>query len=290
MWIAFRRGLVLLAALTGLAGPAQADARPLVGVASGTYADAGDARRLASVGARWSYDWSPRSRLAGTRVGFVPMAWGAGSVTDANVAAWTAARRAGDASWLLGFNEPDLAEQANMTPDAAIALWPRLASTGLRLVSPAVASPSTRSQTTPGRTWLDDFMTKALARGLRVDAIALHFYGDWTDPATVLGMERAIRRVHARWQRPVWVTEVGTLPAWRWEGRAPRAAPTPARARAHMGRVMAMLGRLPWVTRVAWFMDRCSGACASSALFDSRGRRTALGRELRRISAARSPS
>ena len=276
------RRLVLLACVALLVGFADAArAAPLVGVASGTYADAGDARRLSSVGARWAYDWSPSSRLTGSRVEFVPMAWGAASVTAANLEAWTAARRSGAASWLLGFNEPDLAGQANLTPDAAVALWPKLESTGLRLVSPAVASPWTRSQTHPDRTWLDDFMGQADRRRLRVDAIALHFYGDWTDPETVRFIERDVRRVHARYKRPVWVTEIGTLPAWSWEGRAPRAAPTRRRAAAHLRRVMAMFGRLPYVKRVAWFMDRCDGPCASSSLFGATGRPTALGRALR---------
>ena len=40
---------------------------------------------------------------------------------------------------LLGFNEPDLAEQANMTVEKALELWPRLEATGMRLGSPAVA-------------------------------------------------------------------------------------------------------------------------------------------------------
>jgi hypothetical protein len=281
-----QRVLVTLLLLTGAAGVGEAQAKPLIGVASGTYAHTGDARRLASVGARWAYDWSPSSPLAGSTVEYVPMAWGARSVTSADLAAWRAASRSGRAAWLLGFNEPDMVAQANMTPDAAVALWPRLASTGLRLASPAVASPWTPSQTHPERTWLDDFMIQARARGLRIDAIALHFYGDWTDPANVSSIEHALEKVHARWHRPVWVTEIGTLPAWRWEGRDPHSAPTTALARAYLRRVIAMLSAHSWVARVAWFMDRCSGDCGSSSLFDQGGHATALGRALRAVARA----
>src|SRR4051812_38901820 len=113
--------VVLAVALAASCATAAAIANPLVGVGSWTYADRGKAQKLRSVGARWAYDWSPRSRLAGSKVEFVPMAWGAASVTDANVASWTAGRRARKASWLLGFNEPDNSGQANMSPDAAIA-------------------------------------------------------------------------------------------------------------------------------------------------------------------------
>lgn len=277
--------VVVAALLLALAAAATAHAaRPLVGVASGRYADAGDARRLRAVGARWAYDWSAESRLRpGAGVEFVPMLWGAGSVTDATIARLTADRRAGRAKALLGFNEPDLGGQANMTPAQAIALWPRLEATGLRLGSPAVASPYSRSQSDPAKTWLDDFLGRAKAQGRRVDFVALHFYGDWTDPGTVRWIERDLRRVHDRWRLPVWVTETGTLPAWSWESRPPHARPTPARARAHLRRMARMLDRLGFVERWAWFMDRCAGDCRSSSLYDARGRRTALGRELRRV-------
>ncbi|WP_210494956.1 glycosyl hydrolase [Patulibacter sp. SYSU D01012] len=282
--LALAGALTLALLLVVAPAPADAARRPLVGVASGRYADAGDARRLRAVGARWTYDWSAESRLRpGAGVEFVPMLWGAGSVTDATIDRLTADRRAGRARALLGFNEPDLGGQANMTPAQAIALWPRLEATGLRLGSPAVASPYTRSQSDPAKTWLDDFLSRAKAQGRRVDFVALHFYGDWTDPTTVRSIERDLRRVHARWRLPIWVTETGTLPAWRWASRDPHARPTPSRARAHLRRMARMLGRLGFVERWTWFMDRCAGDCRASSLYDARGRRTALGRELRRV-------
>jgi hypothetical protein len=275
--------LVLVAtSFLALLGPAVASARPLPGVASGRYAAQGDARRLTAVGARWTYDWSAESALRGSSLEFVPMLWGAGSVTDATIAKLTADRRAGRAKHLLGFNEPDLGAQANMSPAQAIALWPRLEATGLRLGSPAVASPYSASQSNPEKHWLDDFMQRARRQHRRVDFIALHFYGDYTDPATVGHIERDLRAVHARWKLPIWITESGTLPAWKWEGRAPHARPTAARARTHLRRMGAMLNRLPYVQRWAWFMDQCAGDCRSTTLYDGRGRRTALGREFAR--------
>ncbi len=41
---------------------------------------------------------------------------------------------------LLGFNEPDMSSQSNMTVSDALRLWPRLMATGMRLGSPAVAA------------------------------------------------------------------------------------------------------------------------------------------------------
>ncbi|WP_051470892.1 glycoside hydrolase family protein [Patulibacter minatonensis] len=280
-----RAPIVLVAlALLVLLGTAQvARARPQTGVASGVYADRGDARRLSAVGASWTYDWSAESALRSSRVEFVPMLWGAGSVTDTTVARLNADHRAGRARHLLGFNEPDLAGQANMSPADAIRLWPRLEATGLRLGSPAVASIHTPSQSDRAKTWLDDFMERAKAQGRRVDFIALHFYGDPTDPDSVRSIERDIRRVHERWGLPIWVTETGALKTWTWQGARPHARPTAARMRSHLRRTKRMLDRLPYVERWAWFMDRCAGDCRQSSLYDARGKRTALGRELARV-------
>jgi hypothetical protein len=283
-----RRAALALVALLSVAtllvalSPA-AHARPMTGVASGVYAEKNDARRLSAVGARWTYDWSAESPLRSPSVEFVPMLWGAGSVTDATIDRLTADRRAGRAKHLLGFNEPDLGEQANMSPAEAIRLWPRLEATGLRLGSPAVASVYSGSQSDRKLRWLDDFMTRAKEQGRRVDFIALHFYGDPTDPATARWIRRDLELVHDRWRLPIWVTETGALPAWKWEGRKPHARPTAARNRAHLRRMKTMLNGLPYVERWAWFMDRCTGDCRASALYDARGKRTAMGRQLARV-------
>ncbi|PIG98398.1 hypothetical protein CS542_06290 [Pedobacter sp. IW39] len=42
---------------------------------------------------------------------------------------------------MLGFNEPDLGDQSNMSVQDALAAWPKLESIGLPLGSPATAKP-----------------------------------------------------------------------------------------------------------------------------------------------------
>ena len=61
---------------------------------------------------------------------------------DVNDGALADARREGKV--LLGFNEPDMAGQADMSVAEALELWPRLQSTGLRLAArrwPTAATP-----------------------------------------------------------------------------------------------------------------------------------------------------
>ncbi|HEY1486513.1 MAG TPA: sigma-70 family RNA polymerase sigma factor, partial [Micromonosporaceae bacterium] len=118
-------------------------------------------KALKRSGASWYYTWSTgHSGITTPRgVQFVPMIWGPGSVTTSALAQAKAV--GGD---LLGFNEPDLGSQSNMTVAQALDLWPQLEATGMTLGSPAVAS----GGATAGG-WLDQFMTGAAKRGYRVD-------------------------------------------------------------------------------------------------------------------------
>ena len=74
----------------------------------------------------------------------------------------------GVVKYVLGFNEPDLESQADLTVEEAIALWPTLEEIGVPLGRPAPAS--------LGNGWLDEFMTQSEMQNLRVDYICLHLY------------------------------------------------------------------------------------------------------------------
>ena len=66
---------------------------------------------------------------------------------------------------MLGFNEPNKSDQANMSVADAIAQWPEITSDpNIRVGSPAVSD--------DGRAWLEDFMDQVEANNLRVDFIA----------------------------------------------------------------------------------------------------------------------
>ena len=155
------------------AGPGPIGSSSKKGVS--TWNIAGAETALSAVNASWYYNWAAGpTNGAGGRAEFVPMIWGRGSVTAGNLA-----KAKSSGSVLLGFNEPDFAEQSNLTVEAALDLWPQVQATGLRLGSPAPAV----GGATPGG-WLDRFMTGARERGYRVDFIALHWYGsDFSDAA-----------------------------------------------------------------------------------------------------------
>jgi hypothetical protein len=263
-------GAAVVAALVvvGVAGAGSGARSAKRGIASAQYL-ASDPTQLSRLGARWAYDWSATKPPAGGPE-WVPMVWGTGSVTPGVIASLAAARRAGSARYLLGFNEPDLSSQANMTPERAASLWPQLERTGLRLGSPAPASPDDG--------WLARFMVLARARNLRVDFIALHFYQDFTDPAAVVSLRRQLVAVHRVYGKPIWITEIGAMDIRSWH-EPMRRSPTRTLAQSYMRRLFAMLDALPFVQRYAWFTDDCwrNPACRYSSLFTGTGHVTPIG-------------
>jgi hypothetical protein len=229
---------IVVAALGGPAAPASA-ANAKKGVSAAAFT--GVTSALSDVGARWFYTWAtdPQGITAPSGTEFVPMIWGSGSVTPAQLAQ---AKAAG--TTLLGFNEPDLAGQANMSVDTALNLWPQLQNTGMRLGAPAVAY---GGDVAGG--WLDRFMSGATARGYRVDFIPLHWYGGDFSTAAAGQLQSYVQAVYNRYHRPIWVTEYALID---FSGSTPRY-PSSAQQADFVTRSTAMLNGLSFVERYAWF-------------------------------------
>ncbi|MFD7991464.1 glycoside hydrolase family protein [Streptomyces mexicanus] len=217
-----------------------ADAVKKKGVSAWNFTGVTDALRDSQVG--WYYDWAtdPQGISAPSGVEFVPMIWGAGAVTDADLAR---ARQSG--TTLLGFNEPDMAGQADMSVQQALDLWPRLQDTGMRLGAPAVAY----GGDTPGG-WLDQFMQGARSRGYRVDFVPVHWYGADFDPARATEQLRSyLQAVYDRYHKPVWLTEYALID---FSSGTPRY-PTQAQQAEFVRQSTAMLQQQSYVERYAWF-------------------------------------
>jgi hypothetical protein len=248
------------AALTGSAAASGAEK----GVAAWTFR--GVKRSLTKSGAAWYYTWATgHAGIASPRgVQFVPMIWGAASVTPANL---RQVRREGP--YLLGFNEPDNAGQSNMTVAQALALWPKLMATGLKLGSPAVAA----GAATPGG-WLDHFMSGVKAHRYRVNFITLHWYGgDFSTGAAVGQLKSYLAAVHARYHRPIWLTEFALI---RFGASA--TFPSARQQAAFVTAATAMLRRLPYVQRYAWFALPATAGDGTAGLFRPGAVATAAGR------------
>jgi hypothetical protein len=212
-------------------------------------------RALSESGASWYFNWQAgHSGIKSPRgVQFVPMIWGAASVTRANL---REARHEGH--YLLGFNEPDSASQSNMTVSQALHLWPRLMSTGMTLGSPAVATDAA----TPGG-WLDQFMAGAAADHYRVNFIAVHWYGgNFATGAAVHELESYLRAIHARYHKPIWLTEFALI-----RFGSTTVFPSARQQAAFVTRATAMLQRLKFVQRYAWFALPATSGDGTAGLF-----------------------
>jgi hypothetical protein len=240
----------LAALVLTVTASAAASPSPKKGV--GMSAFPGDTEALAEVGASWFYTWSTGAGgiVAPAGVAFVPMIWGSGSVTTASL---DTVKTEGDV--LLGFNEPDNSGQSNMTPQQALALWPQLVATGMRLGSPAVAA---NAQAAGG--WLDTFMSGAAQQGLRVDFICLHWYGGNFNPTSAVSeLQTYIEETNAKYNLPIWLTEY----ALTNYGVSPATYPTDAQQVAFASASVAMLESTSYVERYAWFeLPPCTNCAA----------------------------
>ncbi|MEU3497495.1 sigma-70 family RNA polymerase sigma factor [Kitasatospora cineracea] len=246
-------------------GAVVASARKGVGV----WAFDGASQALAASGAGWYYTWGTQHPGISTpaSASFVPMIWGASSVTGAALAQARA-----NGPYLLGFNEPDMAAQSNLTVDRALELWPQLMQAGQTLGSPAVAY----GADTPGG-WLDRFMVGADAKGYRVDFITLHWYGgDFRTPQAVQQLTAYLEAVHRRYHKPIWLTEYALIDfsqGTRFPSADQQAAFVTASTEA--------LDALPYLQRYAWFGLGADPAKPSSGLFTDGTTATAAGRAYR---------
>lgn len=224
------------------------------GVSSWSFA--GEAQALAVSGASWYYNWGATPNgVTAPGVSYVPMIWGTANVTSA-----TLSQVSQEGHILLGFNEPDLPSQANMTVAQALDLWPKLMATGMTLGSPAVAS----GAATPGG-WLDQFMAGVKARGYRVDFITVHRYGgDFNTSQAVPELESYLQAIYARYHLPVWLTEFALT---NFSGGT-ATFPTEAQQAAFLTAATQMLDGLPYVQRYAWFSLPTSAGSGTTGLFN----------------------
>lgn len=103
---------------------------------------------------------------------------------------------------LLGFDEPDRVDQANLTLAAAVALWPKIERLARRswprllIGSPSVAS---------SLSWLATFLDLCARQNCTVDFITFHAYRSTS--AAFIG---SVQEVHARFPSwPLWISEFG---------------------------------------------------------------------------------
>jgi len=239
---------------TGSDGPASSGGAGFIKKGLGVCNELTMPAELGRLRLGWYYNWRPAPKIAPVPgVEFVPMFWSAADLTAENLAEVNQST----ATHVLGFNEPDMDGQSNMTPGECLDAWPQLMSLKQRLGSPAPANSK----------WLDKFLPEAKRRGLRIDFVCLHRYPDISDPMAVNEIEMMIETTHRKYGLPVWLTECGAADVAAWH--QPRLCkPTPGMARDFLKKLLAMLERLPCVERYAWFADRVGDEYGLGTIFN----------------------
>lgn len=206
---------------------------------------------LLSPSCSWAYNWgnSQTDEAAlwfdTNEMDYCPMAW-SGSYDADKIRAYKQAHP--NTRYLLAFNEPNLTDQANMTPTEAAAYWSKVVALakelGLKLVSPAMNYGTLSGYSDPVK-WLDEFFAQPEVSLDDVYAISVHCY--MSSPSAVKNYIEMFRK----YGKPVWLTE---FCAWD---------PVPSSVENQMSYMCAVLNYLEQealVERYAWFIPRSSAA------------------------------
>ena len=223
-----------------------------------------DDLKVLAEGSSWWYNWGPdvsgsAAALApymgkDKLIEFVPMAWTKNY--DENKMRTYYQNHPQD-KFLLGFNEPNFADQSNITPAQAAEAWPRLeklaSDLGLTLVGPALnwtGSKINDGKMYQPKEWMSAFIQEYKNRNggrePRMDYLALHSYA-FGAPWVVQDYVEDFGKTFGN--RQVWLTEFCA-----WDGTDGWL--TPALQMQDMIAKLRYLERSDLVYRYAWFKAR----------------------------------
>ncbi len=228
-----------------------------------------------SAGVSWWYNWGtrpnaglPSNAASQAAMDYLPMLWNA-SYDAGSVEAYIKANA--NIKYLLVLNEPNLTDQANLTPAQAAAAWPGYeavaAATGAKIVGPAITWGTMPNYGDPV-VWLDAFIAAYQSanggRSPRIDYLAFHWYD--------YGLAAQLDRL-AKYGKQVWVTEMAN-----WHvGDGAAAIDTLAKQKAQMTDMVNTCETRPDVFRYAWFTGRWSNDVHFTSLLGANGQLTDLG-------------
>jgi len=240
-------------------------------------ASAPDLQALAR-GVSWFYNWgtAPSTKLnlkvdaisAAYQMDYFPMLWNA----NADPVAMTAYLKANPGiKYLLLMNEPNLVDQARMTPAEAAAEWPKYEgiakAAGVKLVGPQITWGTLANYADPV-VWMDEFIDTYQShnggRSPQIDYLGFHWYD--------YGLGAQLDRL-TRYGKPFWVTEMAN-----WHSNNDGAQiDTLDKQKTQMAEMVALCEARDDVFRYAWFMGRMSPDPHFTSLLAADGALSALG-------------
>lgn len=211
----------------------------------------------------WSYNWGISMGDAASGLfdkygmDYCPMAWNTNWSEDS----FRAFKRAHPGcEYILAYNEPNLTDQANMTPAEAAKDWPRLVAIARELDMKIIA-PAMNYGTFPGYEdpwkWYDEFFAQDGVSLDDVSGVALHCY-----MGSAGSMKQYVDKFK-KYGKPIWLTEF-----CNWAGNN-------ISVESQMKYMVEAINKLeadPDVQRYAWFIPRGNGEaqCHNSLLASSK--------------------
>ncbi len=193
----------------------------------------------------WSYNWAnthaevQENKYQQYGIQFVPMCWNNNYSPD-GIAAYYVSHK-DKQNYLLGYNEPNLTDQANMTPTQAAEKWGDVVAlaknNNARLISPAM-NWGTLAGWSNGVQWLQSFFQ--LVNPDDIYGIAVHIYMN-SAKAALSDLQR-----YKVFGKPLWLTEFCA-----WEGTSSSAAQV-----QFMTQCINALEQDKDLERYAWFIPR----------------------------------
>ncbi|MDR1786971.1 MAG: carbohydrate-binding protein [Treponema sp.] len=250
---AFFAAVFAAAALTGmltamLFAPGRADAaeNEKRGV-SYSFESASDSEMaLFAPSLKWFYNWgnglskTVDSAAKAHGLSYFPMAW---NDVEEDILRYYKKNHP-DCEYLLAYNEPNLTDQANMTPTQAAKKWKRLLKIAkelkLKIVAPAMNYGTLKDYGDPIK-WLDEFFAKPGVSLKDVSAIAIHCY--MKNPAAVKSYIDKFKK----YGKPIWMTEFCA-----WDG----GVASVDEQMAYMSETVVYMELDPAVERYAWFIPK----------------------------------
>ncbi|MDR1740048.1 MAG: DUF5010 C-terminal domain-containing protein [Bacteroidales bacterium] len=223
-------------------------------------------------GVSWAYNWGNSGfnpafteDAKDAKIEYFPMCW-----NGVNANALRSFKQANpDCEYILAYNEPNLTDQANMTPAQAAAKWGELKSIAqelnLKIVAPAMNYGTLAGYSDP-IVWYDEFFSQPEVSIDDVAALALHCY--MPNAAGLKGMVERFRK----YNKPIWMTE------FCYDlGMNPNAD----QQRQMMCDVLNYFETDPLIERYAWFMFDAPakwGSCGLRPVGNNKGQFTDLGK------------
>jgi hypothetical protein len=232
--------------------PEQAQNRSVKRGVSYSFQIPEDDANLMGKGVSWFYNWGANitptvnTAVTANKIDFFPMAWN-GNFNANAIRSFKLSHP--ECEYILAYNEPNLTDQANMTPKQAADIWPALKAIAtelnMKIVSPAMNYGTLSGYGDP-IVWLDEFFT--LIPASDVDVIAIHCY-----MANASALAWYVNRFR-KYNKPVWLTEFCA-----WEKSITNANDQ----LKFMCDAVNYLEADSIIARYAWFIPRSGGAIES---------------------------